>query len=70
MQTWDVDTQGPRPGVLYCIPTGQNPTGITQPCFRKQQVYDVCRKHDLVIIEDDAYYLLQYPNGQGMEYSV
>jgi DNA-binding transcriptional MocR family regulator len=27
------------------------------------QVYAVARKWSLVIIEDDAYYWLQYPNG-------
>jgi DNA-binding transcriptional MocR family regulator len=30
---------------------------------RMAQVYAVARKWSLVIIEDDAYYWLQYPNG-------
>jgi len=27
---------------------------------RKHQIYRVCQKHDIVIIEDDAYYWLQF----------
>ena len=27
---------------------------------RKRQIYSVCQKHDVVIIEDDAYYWLQF----------
>jgi DNA-binding transcriptional MocR family regulator len=30
---------------------------------RMAAVYDVARKWDLVIIEDDAYYWLQFPDG-------
>lgn len=30
---------------------------------RMQDVYAVARKWDLVIIEDDAYYWLQFPQG-------
>lgn len=62
---WD-ETKGPRPRVLYTIPTGQNPTSLTQPAHRKRAVYDVCRRHALTIIEDDAYYLLQFPTGAGV----
>jgi len=30
---------------------------------RMCEVYAMARKWDLVVIEDDAYYWLQYPNG-------
>lgn len=49
--------------VLYTIPVGQNPTGATMSTQRIAEVYAVARKWDLVIIEDDAYYWLQFPNG-------
>ncbi|KAJ6447005.1 aromatic aminotransferase Aro8 [Purpureocillium lavendulum] len=55
---WDYAT-GPKPFVLYTIPTGQNPTGATQTAGRRRQIYDIAVKHDLYIIEDDPYYFLQ-----------
>jgi DNA-binding transcriptional MocR family regulator len=33
----------PMPRVLYCIPTGGNPTGASLPVQRKQQIYEICR---------------------------
>ncbi|KAJ2287143.1 Aromatic/aminoadipate aminotransferase 1, partial [Coemansia sp. RSA 2706] len=38
---------------MYLVPTGQNPTGATMSLERRQAVYAVAQKHDLVIIEDD-----------------
>jgi len=32
---------------------------------RKQKVYQICSEHDIVIIEDDPYYYLQYSLGAG-----
>ena len=58
LQTWD-PARGPKPFVLYTIPSGQNPTGITQTIERRKAVYHVAQRHDLCIIEDDPYYLLQ-----------
>eukprot|EP00878_Enallax_costatus_P044444 GHUV01053073.1.p1 GENE.GHUV01053073.1~~GHUV01053073.1.p1 ORF type:complete len:197 (-),score=38.95 GHUV01053073.1:140-730(-) len=51
------------PRVLYTIPMGQNPTGSVMSQQRMREVYDLAQKWDLVIIEDDAYYWLQYPHG-------
>ncbi|KAJ2856581.1 Aromatic/aminoadipate aminotransferase 1, partial [Coemansia erecta] len=56
---WSED-QGKRPRVAYMIPTAQNPTGATMSAERKQAIYAVAQKHDLVIIEDDPYYYLQF----------
>ncbi|KAJ2490519.1 hypothetical protein IWW37_003079 [Coemansia sp. RSA 2050] len=50
----------PRPRVAYMIPTAQNPTGATMSVQRKQAIYEIAKKHDLVIIEDDPYYYLQF----------
>ncbi|PWY78800.1 L-kynurenine/alpha-aminoadipate aminotransferase [Aspergillus eucalypticola CBS 122712] len=58
LSSWD-DAQSPRPRVLYTIPTGQNPTGVSQSRERRRAVYDVAEKHDLIIIEDDPYYFLR-----------
>ncbi|EXJ87372.1 hypothetical protein A1O3_04331 [Capronia epimyces CBS 606.96] len=50
----------PKPRLLYTIPTGHNPTGITQPPGRRREVLAVADKHDLLIIEDDPYYYLHF----------
>ena len=49
-----------KPRVLYLIPHGQNPSGSTMPMARKREVYEIARKHSLLIIEDDPYYALQF----------
>ncbi|KAF1804572.1 pyridoxal phosphate-dependent transferase [Mucor lusitanicus] len=50
----------PRPRCLYTIPTGGNPTGSTATLERKQAVYEICSRYDVLILEDDAYYYLQF----------
>lgn len=50
----------PRPHCLYTIPSGGNPTGISATLERKQAVYEICSKYDILILEDDAYYYLQF----------
>ena len=52
---------GRPPRLLYLTPTGQNPTGCTLSVERRRLIYSVCRKHDLIILEDDPYYFLQMP---------
>ena len=47
--------------VFYTISSGQNPTGCTPTEERKQEVYAICRKYDVVILEDDPYYFLTMP---------
>ncbi|KAI1321721.1 pyridoxal phosphate-dependent transferase [Xylariaceae sp. FL0255] len=59
LNSWDIN-RGRKPFVLYMIPTGHNPTGITQSIQRRQSIYRVAEKHDLYIIEDDPYYFLQF----------
>eukprot|EP00197_Chlamydomonas_leiostraca_P013196 CAMPEP_0202877360 /NCGR_PEP_ID=MMETSP1391-20130828/30532_1 /ASSEMBLY_ACC=CAM_ASM_000867 /TAXON_ID=1034604 /ORGANISM="Chlamydomonas leiostraca, Strain SAG 11-49" /LENGTH=711 /DNA_ID=CAMNT_0049559387 /DNA_START=199 /DNA_END=2335 /DNA_ORIENTATION=- len=54
---------GRPPRVIYLIPAGQNPTGAIMPEARKREIYDICRQHGLIVLEDDAYYWLQYPRG-------
>ncbi|XDG09667.1 hypothetical protein ABKA04_009282 [Annulohypoxylon sp. FPYF3050] len=71
LDTWDL-SHGPKPFLLYMVPTGHNPTGITQPAERRKAVYAVAEKHDLYIVEDDPYYLLPlgpYENSTGTKSS-
>ncbi|KAF7519148.1 hypothetical protein G7054_g13185 [Neopestalotiopsis clavispora] len=65
LQDWDVGLgQGPKPRVLYMIPTGQNPTGTTQSLARRREIYRIAVKHDLFVLEDDPYYFLQMGSRQ------
>ncbi|XP_062850420.1 kynurenine/alpha-aminoadipate aminotransferase, mitochondrial-like [Trichomycterus rosablanca] len=48
------------PRVLYTIPNGGNPTGASMTTERKQQVYELARRYDFLIVEDDPYYFLQF----------
>ena len=41
--------------VLYTIPTLQNPTTAIMSLERRQAIAEICRRHDLTIIEDDVY---------------
>ena len=40
---------------LYCIPTLQNPTTTVMPETRRRRIAEICRRHDVTIIEDDIY---------------
>lgn len=40
---------------LYTIPTFQNPTGRTMSVEKRRQVYEVCKKHGVLILEDNPY---------------
>ncbi|XP_076018601.1 kynurenine/alpha-aminoadipate aminotransferase, mitochondrial isoform X2 [Genypterus blacodes] len=48
------------PRILYTIPNGGNPTGASMPAHRKQEVYELARQYDMLVIEDDPYYFLQF----------
>ncbi|KAF9008144.1 aromatic aminotransferase Aro8 [Hymenopellis radicata] len=61
LRDWDITHPNvKRPHVLYTVPTGHNPTGTVISAQRKQEIYDVCVKYDLIIVEDDPYYFLQF----------
>ncbi|KAK4240007.1 hypothetical protein C8A03DRAFT_31847 [Achaetomium macrosporum] len=61
LESWDPNERGGarKPHVLYTVPSGQNPTGATQGEKRRRAIYEVARKHDVFIVEDEPYYYLQ-----------
>ncbi|VTT84003.1 unnamed protein product [Fusarium fujikuroi] len=70
LETWDEGDRGARkPHLLYTVPSGQNPTGATQSLDRRREIYKVCQKHDMFIIEDEPYYFIQMKpyTGRGTE---
>ncbi|XP_061816549.1 kynurenine/alpha-aminoadipate aminotransferase, mitochondrial [Nerophis lumbriciformis] len=48
------------PKILYTIPNGGNPTGASMTAQRKKEIYELAKKYDMLIIEDDPYYFLQF----------
>ncbi|CAL1591340.1 unnamed protein product [Knipowitschia caucasica] len=53
-------SESSRPKVLYTIPNGGNPTGASMNEQRKRDVYQLAQQYDMLIIEDDPYYFLQF----------
>jgi 2-aminoadipate transaminase len=51
---------GRRVKFLYTIPNYQNPAGVSQSAERRHAVLEICRKHDVLIVEDDPYGLLGF----------
>ena len=43
---------------LYVVPTNDNPTAATIPVYEREKIAEVALRHNLQIIEDDAYGLL------------
>src|SRR5690606_33982714 len=44
-----------RPQALYCVPTIHNPTTATLSLKRREEIAALARRHEITIIEDDAY---------------
>ncbi|TFY67624.1 hypothetical protein EVG20_g3869 [Dentipellis fragilis] len=62
LENWDtIAPKGlSRPHTLYLVPVGQNPTGTVMSMQRKREIYSICSKYDIIIIEDDPYYFMQF----------
>ena len=48
--------------LTYRFRIGQNPTSGTLGVQRRKDIYAICVKYDVIIIEDDPYWYLQYPS--------
>ncbi|TFK92678.1 PLP-dependent transferase [Polyporus arcularius HHB13444] len=58
LENWPTDK--PKPKVLYTVPYGCNPTGVTSTLERRLEVLELARKHNFLILEDDPYYYLYF----------
>lgn len=58
LENWPVGK--PKPKVLYTVPYGCNPTGMTATLKRRKEVLRLAREHDFIILEDDPYFYLYY----------
>lgn len=56
----DLQAEGKNIKFLYTIPSFNNPSGITLAAERRQQVVDICRNANIIILEDNPYGLLRF----------
>ena len=52
--------QGPRPKLLYVVPTFANPSGATMPLARRLRLLELAVKYGVVVVEDDPYGRLRF----------
>ncbi|KAF8879248.1 PLP-dependent transferase [Infundibulicybe gibba] len=50
----------PKPKLLYTVPYGCNPTGVTATLERRKEVLRLAKEYNFLILEDDPYYYLYY----------
>lgn len=48
--------------------TASNPSGRTIPTDRKREIYQICCKYNIIILEDDAYYFLHFLDEQPVSF--
>ncbi|XP_045127574.1 kynurenine/alpha-aminoadipate aminotransferase, mitochondrial-like isoform X2 [Portunus trituberculatus] len=52
------------PKALYLVPNSCNPTGTNMSEERRQEIYAIAQQYDLIILEDDPYFFLQFNEKQ------
>ncbi len=52
-----------KPVFLYTIPTFHNPSSVTLGAARREQLVELSRKYDFLIVADEVYHLLNYAPG-------
>lgn len=55
-----LQTAGKNIKFLYTIPNFNNPSGITLAQGRRQEVVDICRRANILVLEDNPYGLLRF----------
>ncbi|KAL2889331.1 aromatic amino acid aminotransferase [Ceratocystis lukuohia] len=66
LASWD-ETKGKRPHILYTVTTGHNPTSGVLSVQRRKEIYTVACKYDIIIVEDDPYWYLQFPSSSASQ---
>lgn len=60
---WNVERDGgKRPHIMYTVTMGQNPTSGLLSVKRRKEIYEICQKFDVLIVEDDPYFYIQFPH--------
>ncbi|KAF2172739.1 hypothetical protein M409DRAFT_62452 [Zasmidium cellare ATCC 36951] len=61
LENWDYK-RGKRPHLLYTVTMGHNPTSGVLSLQRRRDLYEVACEYDVIIVEDDPYWYLQFPS--------
>ena len=56
----DAMKNNPRAKILYLIPTFQNPSGTCMSLEKRKIVYDLAKKYNIIILEDNPYGELRF----------
>ncbi|HEX4250425.1 MAG TPA: PLP-dependent aminotransferase family protein [Pseudonocardia sp.] len=51
---------GRRAKFLYTVPNFHNPAGVTLAVARRAEILELCRRHDVLVVEDNPYGLLGF----------
>jgi len=63
----DLAKSNKKPKFFYTIPNFQNPGGSTLSMGKRKKIYEISKKYDLIVLEDDPYGDL-YFNGEEKDY--
>ncbi|OAA54223.1 aromatic amino acid aminotransferase 1 [Cordyceps fumosorosea ARSEF 2679] len=66
LANWD-PRRGRRPHFMYSVTMGHNPTGTVIPVSRRREIYAICQRFDVIIVEDDPYWYLQFASAPERE---
>jgi (S)-3,5-dihydroxyphenylglycine transaminase len=55
---------GKRPRVLYLVPDFDNPTGTVLTRAEREEIIDLCARHQIIVIEDNPYGMFRYDGEQ------
>lgn len=55
-----LQAEGKRIKLLYTIPNFNNPSGVTLAPGRRQEIVDICREANILVLEDNPYGLLKF----------
>ncbi|PQZ94992.1 aminotransferase [Arthrobacter sp. MYb227] len=56
----ELKAAGARIKFLYTIPNFNNPSGITLAAERRQEIVDICKAENILVLEDNPYGMLRY----------
>ncbi|KAM5342565.1 hypothetical protein ACJ41O_013531 [Fusarium nematophilum] len=66
LENWDPQN-GKRPSILYTVTMGHNPTSGVLGIKRRKQIYALASEYDIIIVEDEPYWYLQFPSAAAQQ---
>jgi len=57
-----------KPKLAYLIPNFQNPTGLTYTKKRREEIFEVIKDEDMILVQDDPYGELRFTDDERIPY--